>query len=103
MGLAEYDVKAGWRQGTLIVALKLILQPLVVWALAALLGLPMMETKVVVLLASLPVGVNVYLMARQYQRLEGSVAASLVLTTVLSAITTPVFLVLLARAFPTGV
>jgi len=103
MGLAEYDVKAGWRQGALIVALKLILQPLVVWALAALLGLPMMETKVVVLLASLPVGVNVYLMARQYQRLEGSVAASLVLTTVLSAITTPVFLVLLARAFPTGV
>jgi predicted permease len=103
MGLAEYNVKAGWRQGMLILALKLIIQPLAVWALAALLGLPMMETKVVVLLASLPVGVNVYLMARQYQRLEGSVAASLVLTTVMSAITTPVFLVLLARAFSTGV
>jgi len=102
MGLAEYNVKAGWRQGLLIVALKLTIQPFVVWGLATLLGLPMMETKVVVLLASLPVGVNVYLMARQYQRLEGTVAASLVLTTVLSAITTPVILVLLAHVFSSG-
>jgi predicted permease len=102
MGLAEYNVKAGWRQGLLIVALKLTIQPFVVWGLATLLGLPMMETKVVVLLASLPVGVNVYLMARQYQRLEGTVAASLVLTTVLSAITTPTILVLLAHVFSSG-
>jgi predicted permease len=102
MGLAEYDVKAGWRQGLLVVLLKLIIQPLVVWFIAIVLGLPMMETKVVVLLASLPVGVNVYLMARQYQRLEGTVAASLVLTTVMSAVTTPIFLVLLSQVFSTG-
>ncbi len=102
MGLAEYDVKAGWRQGLLVVLLKLIIQPLVVWFIAIVLGLPMMETKVVVLLASLPVGVNVYLMARQYQRLEGTVAASLVLTTVMSALTTPLFLVLLSQVFSTG-
>jgi len=75
---------------------------LVVWALATLVGLPMMETKVVVLLASLPVGVNVYLMARQYQRLEGTVAASLVMSTVMSALTTPIILVLLSREFSAG-
>jgi len=102
MGLAEYDVKAGWRQGLLVVLLKLIIQPLVVWFIAIVLGLPMLETKVVVLLASLPVGVNVYLMARQYQRLEGTVAASLVLTTVISAVTTPLFLVLLSQVFSSG-
>jgi len=102
MGLAEYDVKAGWRKGICIVLLKLIIQPLVVWALATLVGLPMMETKVVVLLASLPVGVNVYLMARQYQRLEGTVAASLVMSTVMSALTTPIILVLLSREFSAG-
>lgn len=99
MGLAEYDVKSGWEQGLLIVALKLMIQPMVVWMIAIILGLPMMETKVVVLLASLPVGVNVYLMARQYKRLEGTVAASLVLTTVTSALTTPIILVLLAHYF----
>lgn len=39
-------------------------------------------------MAALPVGANVYLMARQFDALEGPVAASLVLTTVVAAVTT---------------
>ncbi len=48
------------------------------------------------MLASLPVGANVYLMAREFGALGGPVAASLVLSTVLAAVTTPVVLVLMS-------
>jgi predicted permease len=70
-------------------------QPFVVWCLAVALGLPRMETQVVVLLASLSVGVNVYLMARQFKALEGPVAESLVVSTGMAAVTTTIILTLL--------
>ena len=63
--------------------------------LARLLGLPPLETQVVVLLASLAVGANVYLMARHFKVLEGPVAGSLILSTMLSALTTPLIVSLL--------
>lgn len=94
MGLAEYGVRDGWRISAAIGVLKLIVQPLVVWLLARLIGLPAMEMRVVVLLASLAVGANVYLMSRQFKTLEGPVASSLVLTTALAALTTPLALTL---------
>lgn len=97
MGLAEYVVDLAGLQIVTICLLKLLLQPLTVALIAWLIHLPALETKAVVLLASLPVGANVYLMATQYQRLEGSVATSLVISTVLSALTTPCALVLLSR------
>lgn len=94
MGLAEYGVRDGWKISVTISAVKLIVQPLVVWLLARLLALPPMETQVVVLLASLAVGANVYLMSRQFKTLEGPVAGSLVLSTGLAALTTPLVLTL---------
>ena len=47
-----------------------------------------------VLLGSLAVGANVYLMSKQFQTLEGPVASSLVVLTGLAAFTTPLFLTL---------
>ena len=99
MGLAEYGVREGWRISLAISAIKLLVQPLVVWLLAYWLGLPAMETQVVVLLASIAVGTNVYLMSRQFQSLEGPVASSLLLSTGLAAITTPLILTLLDLAY----
>jgi malonate transporter and related proteins len=95
MGLANYGVRRGWRESAAICALKLLVQPLVVWLLAAAIGLPALETSVVVLLASMSVGVNVYLMAAQFDVLQSTVASSLVLSTVLAAATTPIWLSLL--------
>lgn len=89
MGLAEYGIRDRWRISLAITAIKLLLQPLVVWILARMLALPAMETQVVVLLASIGVGANVYLMSRQFKVLEGPVAGSLVLSTALAALTTP--------------
>jgi malonate transporter and related proteins len=98
MGLAEYGVHEGWRESAVICALKLAVQPLVVFLLARALSLPALETRVVVMLASLPVGANVYLMARQFNALEGPVASSLVISTVLAAATTPIALTLAGGA-----
>ncbi len=92
MGLAEYGIRVGWQQSLSICTLKLVLQPMVIWALARALGLPKLETQVVVLLGSLSVGVNVYLMSREFKTMEASIASSLVLSTGLSALTTPLFL-----------
>jgi malonate transporter and related proteins len=94
MGLAEYGIRDDWRASVAITALKLAALPLLVWALARGLALPPRETQAVVLMASLPVGANVYLMARQFGALEGPVASSLVLSTLLAAATTPLILTL---------
>jgi hypothetical protein len=96
MGLAEFRVREGWRESAAICAVKLALQPLVVYAIARLLALPPLETQAVVMLSSLPVGANVYLMAREFGALQGPIAASLVLSTALAAVTTPVVLALTA-------
>lgn len=94
MGLAEYGVRVGWKISVTIASIKLVVQPLVVWGLASLLRLPPMETQVVVLLSSMAIGANVYLMSRQFKALEGPVASSLVLSTGLAALTTPLALTL---------
>ena len=96
MGLAEYGVREGWRISVAVSVVKLIVSPLVVWGLAWLIGLPRMETQVVVLLSSMSVGANVYLMSRQFKALEGPTASSLVLSTALAAVTTPLVLSLMA-------
>jgi malonate transporter and related proteins len=95
MGLAEYGIREGWRASAAITVLKLAVQPAVVWVLARALSLPPLETNAIVLLAALPVGANVYLMSRQFDTLGGPVAASLVLSTALAAVTTPLILVLI--------
>ena len=81
MGLAEYRIQAAWRLSLSISAIKLLLQPLVVWSLARLLG-------------SLAVGANVYLMSRQFKVLEGAIAGSLVISTLMAALSTPLVLAL---------
>jgi predicted permease len=94
MGLAEYGIKQGWQVSAGITFVKLVVQPLAVWGIAVLIGLPILETRTVVLLASISTGINVYLMSRQFQTIEGPVASALVLTTVVASITVPLLLTL---------
>jgi predicted permease len=95
MGLAQYGLRAGWEVAAGITALKLVGQPAITWALASAIGLPPLETQVVVLLAALPVGINVYLMAREFKAIEGPVATSMLVSTLLAALTVPFVLALL--------
>ena len=96
MGLAEYRISEGWRVSATICVLKLALQPAIVYLLARWLALPPLETQAIVMLASLPVGANVYLMSRQFDTLGGPIAASLLMSTALAAATTPLILALTA-------
>jgi predicted permease len=95
MALVEHGVRSGIEISAAITAIKLIVQPLVVWILAWILGLPKVETQAVVLLASLAIGINVYLMSHHFRALEGPTAGALVLSTSLAAVTTPLFLALM--------
>lgn len=96
MGLAAYRIREGLPISLAMSTIKLVVQPLIVWLLARALGLAPLETAVVTLLASLATGINVYMMAQQFRVMQGPVAAALVLTTLLSAVTTPLVLSMLA-------
>lgn len=95
MGLVEFKTSSEWKISGTITFIKLIVHPLIVYLLAVLLKLPALETKVVILLSSLSVGANVFLMARQFKVLEGATSAGLLASTVLSALTTPLLLSIL--------
>ena len=92
MSLAEYNLKSEWKVSLAIVIPKLLILPLIVFGLARLLALPPLETRIIVLLASIGQGANVFLMARQFKAVEGGMAGALILSTALSAITTPLAL-----------
>ena len=96
LGLAQYGVRNGWRESLGIVAIKAIVMPAVAWSLATLIGLPPLETRVITMLAAMPVGANVYLMAEQFKVMGGPVASSLVVSTLVASITVPLVLTLTA-------
>jgi predicted permease len=89
MSLSTHGARKGWRESAAITTLKLVAHPIAVYALARLLALPPIETQAIVVLASLPVGANVYLMSRAFDTLQGPVASSLVVSTAIAALTTP--------------
>jgi malonate transporter and related proteins len=75
-------------QAALIVALKLAVHPLIVWALAVLVfDVPPLWAKVAVLIAALPVGVNVYLFAVRYDAGQAEAASAILLSSLLSVVT----------------
>ena len=100
MGLSEYGIHVGWRQSVAIAALKLAAAPFAVYVIARALALPPREMVTVVVMGSMPVGANVYLMAKEFGAMEGAVASSLVLTTALSAVTIPLLLLVLGVGAP---
>jgi predicted permease len=92
LGLAAFPLKQEWASSLTVCALKLLVQPLVVWSLAIALGLPTLELRAAVLVASMAVGVNVYLMSLQFQSIQGTIASSIVLSNLFAAFTTPLLL-----------
>lgn len=100
MSLSRYQIRKGLRESSAIGLLKLVLMPGLIWLLAYLLHLPREESQVVVLLGSMAVGVNVYLMAQKFHVLQGATATSMLLSTILSTVTTPLFMILMGHFYP---
>ncbi len=92
MGLAEYKIRNQFLITGSICILKLAILPIVTYIVGKLLGLPTLELQVVVLLSSVSIAINCYMMARQFEVLQGPIASSLLISTALSSVTTPLIL-----------
>lgn len=92
MGLAEYKIRNQLLITGSICLLKLAILPIVTYIVGKLLGLPTLELQVVVLLSSVSIAINCYMMARQFEVLQGPIASSLLISTALSSVTTPLIL-----------
>lgn len=100
MSLSHYKISQGWRESSAICLIKLLLMPGLIWALAYALHLPQQESQVVVLLGSMAVGINVYLMAQKFNVLQGATATSMLISTLLSTLTTPLLMIMMSRFYP---
>ncbi|WP_440054866.1 AEC family transporter [Pseudoalteromonas sp. T1lg65] len=93
--LVSYPVKGHWRQASLLSAIKLIILPCFVYLTATLLLVPERETQVITLMSASPLGVNAYLVARQLNSQQAVLAATVVLSTLMSMFSLSIWLHLL--------
>lgn len=98
VSLATYGLGGGLRGTSVLVVIKLVLQPLLVLLFAHYaLGLAGLPLSVAVLMAALPTGSNALIFAQRYEAAEGEATAAIVLSTVAFAIAAPLWLAVLAR------
>jgi malonate transporter and related proteins len=95
--LAGTAVGAQWRGALALAAVKNLLHPLLVAVAGRLLGLSGAPLAVMVVVASLPIGANVFLFSQRYGVAEDLITASVGLSTVFAVVT--VSLVLAATVF----
>ena len=94
--LKRYGLMGDFPTALVIVMVKLVIHPLVVWVLAALVfDLPPVWIGVATLFAAAPTGINAYLFASRYNVGVAAVSSAIALSTALSAVTMSVVLVLL--------
>ena len=99
--LSQYRIAGNLAESLWLVSVKIILQPLLVWLLAAyVFQLPPLWTAVAVLIAALPTGVNAYLFAQRYKVGIATATTTIFLSTTLSLLTLPVVLWLLGATTP---
>ena len=86
--LRAYRIAGALRVALVMVALKLVVCPLAVWALATFVfDVPPLWAKVAILLAAMPVGVNVYLFGVRYGAGQAESASAILLSSILSIAT----------------
>ncbi len=85
--LSRFRLASGLGESAAIVGLKLLLQPLLVWALAHLFRLAPLDIAVVTLAAALPIGMNAFILAQRYEVYVARSASAVVLSNLLSILT----------------
>ena len=97
--LRAYRLRGALPPALLMVVLKLVAHPLIVWALVSwVFAMPPLWAKVAILLAALPVGVNVYLFAVRYDAGQAESASAILISSVLSLATLALVLLWLGPA-----
>lgn len=94
VSLRGYGIRGQVPQALAMVSLKLLLMPAVALGMALLLGLPEFQVKVVVAAASLPAGVNSWLIANRLDTGQRLASTSMTLGTALAAATTGIWLLI---------
>jgi len=96
VSLAHYGVRGAVRGALWLSLLKLVVQPIAVFALArwgfGLTGVPL---AIVVMMAALPVGSNALVFAQRYQTLQAETSTATVVSTLGFVVTAPIWLALL--------
>jgi len=95
VSLVQYSIRQAWKSALLLSMTKLIALPMMIFAFATWLGLSDMHTAVLTLMAASPLGVNAYLVARQQQCAQATLAASVVMSTILSPLSMSAWLYVL--------
>lgn len=94
--MAACPLRGDLSPALLLITLKLVLHPLIVWLLAGpILGVDGIWLLVAVGMAATPSGINAYLFAARYEAAEGVAARAVVFSTVASVVTISVVLYLL--------
>jgi malonate transporter len=95
--LNQYRLSESWRQALVATLLKLVLHPLIAWVLMVpILGVPLEFARYGILLAAMPAGVNIYIFATYYDRGVDVATNTVLLSTVLSAVTISLWLLVLS-------
>jgi malonate transporter and related proteins len=96
LSLAAYGLRGQMKGITVMLILKMLLLPLVVWLIARFaFDLEPLWTRVAVLLAAMPTGVNAYLFAQRYSSGTAAISGVIALGTALSLISVTVLLILM--------
>lgn len=99
--LRAYRILGALRPAAVMIVLKLIAHPLLTFAFATwVFAVPPLWTKVAVILAALPVGVNVYLFGNRYGVGQAEAATAILLSTIISVATLSALLLWLGVEAP---
>ena len=99
LGLRRFGISGNVRPALSLSALKLFLMPAVALVLVLLLGLPPLTAKVAVVAASLPSGVNSYLIAAQFGTGQALASNQLTIATACAVATTAFWLFVVQQVF----
>ena len=92
--LSSTAVGSHLRGAVAVTLVKTLIYPLAVWLIATLLGLSGLPLVVIVVVAGLPIGANVFLFSQRYKVAQELVTASVVVSTALAMVTVPLVMVL---------
>jgi malonate transporter len=94
--LNEFKLSENWRPALVASLMKLILHPAIAYVLMIwILNVPMEIARYGILLAAMPAGVNIYVFATYYERGVSVAANTILIATVLSAVTISAWLYIL--------
>lgn len=94
--LANYQIRGHIKEASLIVGLKLVAQPLLLWLLVVpILRLDPLWAAVSVMAAGMPVGVSAYIFAQNYDSGVAVLSTAVLLSTVLAVVSQSIWLMIL--------